>query len=397
MPDSLDKEWSGSRHRLDTTGGATSAERQTRNKRYVPTAEAPKPQPVVKPRAPLLKCEFCNKKFGDDEKLQRHARQVHAAATYICPFCDHIDRIPGPLLEHVKTSHPEKDFKQVWIFAPCCRGFVPAEELESHCIQCFSHVCSICPEGKTRLFMDRKTQIRHKRKTHAFWRHKCPLCHFEGLQPKDIVKHVLDFHKTEATEEGQVPPPPPDITCPKCMVAFHPNSYEDHCLNQKKGLPTCYSSWRTIFTCFNCNAMVPFTKFPKHMRDCLGKGNTEVTCPAEGCDEKLDPTAAHSLRSHLIYKHSYSSHWCSLCHFVSGLPGDLVKHYQESHAAYAAIAQNCIECPKCSGEFAVADYEAHCATCLAEQSSVNQQQSGEYLAQQNLTLKCTWLCKKKVA
>ena len=364
--------------------GAPNAERQTRAKRYVPSAETVKlaAKPAAKPRVPLPKCEFCKKRFGDDEKLTRHARQAHAAATYICPFCDHMEKTPGPLLEHVKT-HPTHPDKEAWIYAPCCRGFVLAEELESHCLKCFSQTCSMCPK----LFMDRKKQVRHKRTAHAFWRHKCPLCHFEGIQPKDIVRHVLDFHKTEATEEGQVPPPLPDITCPKCRLAFHPNSYEDHCLNQKKGLPTCYSSWRTIFVCFNCNDMVPFVKFPKHMRSCLGKGNTEVNCPA--CDEKLDPTAAHSLRSHLVYRHSYSSHWCSLCNFVSGLPGDLVKHYQESHAAFAAVAPHCVECPKCGGETAVADYESHCATCLAEQSSVNQQQSGQSLTQQNLCRICT--------
>ena len=56
------------------------------------------------------------------------------------------------------------------------------------------------------------------------------------------------------------------------------------------------------------------------------QGTTEVNCPA--CDEKLDPSSGNSLRSHLVNRHSYSSHWCSLCPFVSGLPGDLVRHYQ---------------------------------------------------------------------
>ena len=396
-PDSLDKEWSGARHRCDIVS-TPSAERQTRNKRYVPgTADTEKPIPKPKPPPKVYpKCEFCKKRFGDDEKLARHARQVHAAATYICPYCDHIDKTPGPLQEHVKTSHADKDFKEAWIFAPCCRGFVPAEDLESHCLKCFSNTCSTCAETekpaskpKVTLFMDRKKHIRHKRTAHAFWRHRCPLCHFQSIQPKDLVRHVLDFHKTEATEEGQLPPPPPDITCPKCRFEFHPNSYEDHCLNQKKGQPTCYSSWRTNFVCFNCNMMIPFVKFSKHMSRCLGKGNTEVNCPASGCDEKLDPHDKLALRQHLVYRHAYSSHWCSLCNFVSGLPGDLVKHYQECHAAFAAIAPNCIECPKCGGEFAAADYESHCATCIAEQSSVNQQQSGQSLAKRNLLLKCT--------
>lgn len=363
-PDALDTEF---RPAFNFIRSRPNAERKTRARHYVPSSDTVKP--AAKPRVPLPKCEFCPKRFYDDEKLTRHARQAHAAATYICPFCDHIDKTPGPLVEHVKISHPDKE---AWVFAPCCRGFVLAEELESHCLKCFSQVCSMCPK----LFMDRKKQVRHKRTAHAFWRHKCPLCHFEGIQPKDIVRHVLDFHKTEATEEGQAPPPPPDIICPKCRLAFHPNSYEDHCLNQKKGQATCYSSWRKIFVCFICNNMVPSVSFSKHISSCVGKEKTEVNCPA--CDEKLDPKAGNgnTLRSHLVHRHSCSSHWCSLCNFVSGLPGDLVKHYQESHAAFAAIAPHCVECPKCGGETAVADYEAHCATCLAEQSSVNPQQSG---------------------
>ena len=60
-------------------------------------------------------------------------------------------------------------------------------------------------------------------------------------------------------------------------LAFHPNSYEEHCVSLKKGQPTCFSSWRKIFVCFNCNSKVPFVNFSRHIVTCFGKGGFTIT------------------------------------------------------------------------------------------------------------------------
>ena len=63
----------------------------------------------------MLKCDFCDESFSDEETLSQHILSIHKSiieGKKKCDFCDKMYFSKYSLLAHVKTSHANAESYQ---------------------------------------------------------------------------------------------------------------------------------------------------------------------------------------------------------------------------------------------------------------------------------------------
>ena len=311
-----------------------------------PPGSKNKPKSEGAPPKTRKRCKFCPKLIDQSEgKYERHLRMAHASVKYVCPVCSETAELPGAHVDHVKKEHVDELLST--LVAPCCNATVTLESFEGHCKKCFSPKCPYC----AKIFVEPTKLLHHKRTAHAMWQHMCATCSYVAVVPNDLVEHVKSEHAETQTT----------IDCPRCLENLPVEGYEEHCLIQtQKG---CFYFWKRIVVCYQCKKRIPRADFTKHLGgECAYTvAGSDKQCGCPYCEQVFDG-AGLPMKTHLLDKHIYCAHFCTLCPFVSSQPKDLVEHCKELHSDSATPA----ECPKCSAVMAATEYEAHCEKCVPE-------------------------------
>lgn len=152
----------------------------------------------------LFSCQFCNKKYADQRKLEEHEeRHRNSELSYQCDECNVFFARKDGLSAHILGVHTKK-FKHFCKF--CSRGFISNAAKVSHersHTQERLYSCSESECGKS--FLRSHALKQHIEARHRNQRYRCKFC-FELDVIKElrklvsIVKHVQSTHPEKASK-----------------------------------------------------------------------------------------------------------------------------------------------------------------------------------------------------
>ncbi|XP_034043650.1 uncharacterized protein LOC117525830 [Thalassophryne amazonica] len=256
-------------------------------------------------------CPVCAANFSQSYHMNRHLRNQHGMAEYICSKCGQSFGTWMELKVH-KKMHGVKG-----LLCPTCdKEFKEMSELDSHIASHFkanspSLICSDCGKKFGRMYHLKRHVLTHS-KSAGDAAYKCPHCAKTFANSRDLAKH-MDIH--EKVNNG---------ICPKCGLTFSLiEELQTHMESHEKSYPcpTCGKVFKVeyalkkheqvhkegLFYCSLCHKQ--FAKLSHYKRHVSAHERRESRCPH--CDTvflKLTAFKYH-LRTHTQER----PHQCTCC------------------------------------------------------------------------------------
>ena len=233
-------------------------------------------------------CEFCRRKYNDEETLQNHLK---TCSVLTCELC--LAKFPEEKYPKHRTICKLIEVIQEDSFQckACNKNFSRKDNITRHIesvhLKLRNHLCSDC--GKE--FSEKAALVRHVSMQHGNVRYPCHLCDKSYGLEKDLKSHIKVMHENLS------------YTCTICNKAF----------SQKSNLD-------------------------KHILE-IHEGK-KVKC--EFCEKQLSST---SMKRHIEVVHHGIKYPCKLC---NGAFSNLTKHMNEKHNR---DGNGFNQCPKCSKIF----------------------------------------------